>query len=169
MRKQRAFAGLTEAEIKQIARWLQHGKYQDVRVRIAKPRPEGFGLELNSTRRQAFTSKVDLCQFTPGLKAELFPRLRTAFEQRIVRIPISREIREDLHAIQRTVTQSGQITYRAPQSADGHSDRTTALALALRAATSAPVSACATTVFVPEGSLRRNIPFRRNWNRRVSL
>jgi hypothetical protein len=47
MRKQRAIAGLTEAEIEQIARWLQHGKYQDVRVRIAKPRPEGSGL--NST------------------------------------------------------------------------------------------------------------------------
>jgi len=36
--------------------------------------------------------------------------LRAAFEQRLIRIPIKREIREDLHAIQRTVTQPGQIT-----------------------------------------------------------
>ncbi len=93
--------------------------------------------------------KLELCQFTNALKSELFPRLRAAFEQRLIRIPISRDVREDLHAIQRTVTQSGQITYRAPQTADGHSDRTTALALALRAATSAPVSFPATTIFVP--------------------
>jgi hypothetical protein len=48
------------------------------------------------------------------------------------------------------VTHSGQITYRAPHSADGHSDRTTALALALRAASSTPVySGGATIVRVP--------------------
>lgn len=96
-----------------------------------------------------YPGKIELCQFTPALKSELFPRLRAAFEQRLIRIPASRDIREDLHAIQRTVTQSGQITYRAPQTADGHSDRTTALALALRAATSAPLSGGATSLFVP--------------------
>jgi phage FluMu gp28-like protein len=98
---------------------------------------------------QTRSAKIELCQFTTALKSELFPRLRAAFEQRLLRIPISREIREDLHAIQRCVTQSGQITYRAPNTADGHSDRTTALALALRAAsTGAPVSAPARSVFV---------------------
>src|ERR1041384_1942806 len=50
MRKQRAFAGLKEAEIEQIANWLRLGKYHDVRERIAKPRPDGFGLQLNSIR-----------------------------------------------------------------------------------------------------------------------
>ena len=94
-------------------------------------------------------AKVELCQFTPALKAELFPRLRVAFEQRNLRIPISRDIREDLHGIQRSVSQFGQISYRAPQSPDGHSDRTTALSLALRAATSAPPSGGATTIWVP--------------------
>lgn len=94
--------------------------------------------------------RVELCQFSTALKAELFPRLRTAFEQRVLRIPISREIREDLHAIQRSVTQNGTIAYRAPQSADGHSDRTTALALALRAAQNAPASACARSIPAPD-------------------
>src|SRR5690349_19197876 len=50
MRKQRAFATLTEQEIDKIAEWLRTGKYDDVRDRIAQPRPEGFGLKLNSTR-----------------------------------------------------------------------------------------------------------------------
>jgi hypothetical protein len=49
-RKQRAFASLTDAEIEQIANWLRLETYEHVRERIAKPRPEGFGLELNSTR-----------------------------------------------------------------------------------------------------------------------
>ena len=113
-------------------------------------------------------NKVELCQFTPALKAELFPRLRVAFEQRLLRIPISREIREDLHAIQRSVSQFGQISYRAPQSPDGHSDRTTALSLALRAATSAPPSGGATTIWVPGRTADlRWIPRRpRGWRRR---
>jgi phage FluMu gp28-like protein len=42
-------------------------------------------------------------------------------------------IREDLHSLNRVSTPTGQITYRAPHSADGHADRCTALALALRA------------------------------------
>ena len=43
MRKQRAFASLTEQEISQVAEWVKGGKYDDAIERIAKPRPEGFG------------------------------------------------------------------------------------------------------------------------------
>jgi hypothetical protein len=50
MRKQRAFATLTEQEIDQIAEWLRHDTYEKVRDRIAKPRPEGFALQLKSKR-----------------------------------------------------------------------------------------------------------------------
>jgi phage FluMu gp28-like protein len=67
------------------------------------------------------------------LKVEIFSKLRMAFEKRSVRIPISRSVREDLHSINRVTTASGGVTYRAPHSADGHADRCTALALALRA------------------------------------
>ena len=56
------------------------------------------------------------------------------FEKRGVRVPISRVIREDLHSLNRVSSPTGQLTYRAPHSADGHADRCTALALALRAA-----------------------------------
>ncbi len=94
------------------------------------------------------TGKVELCQFTPALKGELFPKLRAAFERKEILIPSSREIREDLHSIHRIVSTTGQISYRSSQSGDGHSDRCTALALAFRAATSVPVTACAETVYV---------------------
>jgi phage FluMu gp28-like protein len=78
--------------------------------------------------------KIELCTFTPSLKLELFPALKVAFEQRRVRVPVSIAVREDLHSMQRIVTQSGGVTYRAPHTEDGHADRCTALALALRAA-----------------------------------
>jgi phage FluMu gp28-like protein len=78
--------------------------------------------------------KIELCQFSNTLKLEIFSKLRMAFEERKVRVPVNRAIREDLHSVNRVSTASGQITYRAPHNADGHADRCTALALAMRAA-----------------------------------
>ena len=67
-------------------------------------------------------------------KREIFPKLRRAFEAPTkLRIPISTEIREDLHAM-RQVVKNGEYNCTAPRTAEGHSDRCTALALALRAA-----------------------------------
>ncbi len=77
--------------------------------------------------------KVELCHFTPALKGELFPKLRAAFEARHLRIPISPDIREDLHGLYKTVTPNGHLAYRAAHTPDGHSDRATALALSLHA------------------------------------
>ena len=77
--------------------------------------------------------KIELFTFSAALKVEIFSKLRMAFEKRSVRVPISRLVREDLHSMNRVTTASGGVTYRAPHSADGHADRCTALALALRA------------------------------------
>ncbi|MDR3405197.1 MAG: hypothetical protein P4L99_22065 [Chthoniobacter sp.] len=89
--------------------------------------------------------KVELVTFTNQLKCELFPALRAAADQRQLGIPQDRAIREDLHSMCRVVTPSGNLTYRAPHTADGHADRCTALALALRAASQAPVKSGAIT------------------------
>ena len=78
--------------------------------------------------------KVELCTFTPNFKRELFPRLRRKFEAPVkLRIPISRVIREDLHEMKQVIT-NGQYSYWSPRTREGHSDRCTALALAVRAA-----------------------------------
>lgn len=77
--------------------------------------------------------KVELCTFTPGFKRSIFPRLRQAFERKEVLIPVSREIREDLHEMQQ-VTTGGEYSYHSKRTREGHSDRCTALALALQAA-----------------------------------
>jgi phage FluMu gp28-like protein len=83
--------------------------------------------------------KIELCHFSNPLKLEIFSKLRMAFEERGVRVPVNRAIREDLHSVNRVSTAAGQVTYRAPHNADGHADRCTALALALRAAGGRPV------------------------------
>jgi phage FluMu gp28-like protein len=78
--------------------------------------------------------RVELFTFTPKSKRLLFPTLRRKFESPCrIRVPISRKIREDLHAMQQVVNK-GEYSYWAPRTQEGHSDRCTALALAIRAA-----------------------------------
>jgi phage FluMu gp28-like protein len=82
--------------------------------------------------------RMELCTFTSAFKRELFPRLRRAFEAPVkLRVPVDVECREDLHEMQQIV-KNGEYTYAARRTAEGHSDRCTALALALRAAVTSP-------------------------------
>jgi phage FluMu gp28-like protein len=106
----------------------------------------GSTAEASAKNDPAAYSRVELCTFTSGLKSELFPRMRAEFERGLIRIPSSNAIREDLHSVHRIISQNGQISYRASSSADGHSDRCTALALALHGARSFPESSKAASV-----------------------
>ncbi len=81
--------------------------------------------------------KVELCTFSAPFKCEIFPKLRTAFDGMKLRVPFSTETREDLHEMQQVIS-NGNFSYKAPRTEAGHSDRCTALALAVRAASSAP-------------------------------
>lgn len=105
-----------------------------------------LGQEFGTWSPTAQHGRIEHCSFTPALKQELFPKLRAALERGQVWLPCSAAIREDLHSIHRSVSQNGSIQYRATHSADGHSDRATALALALRAAELSPVSAPASCI-----------------------
>lgn len=81
--------------------------------------------------------KLELCTFTAGFKREIFPKLRRAFEAPVkLRVPVDVECREDLHEMQQIV-KNGEYSYAARRTAEGHSDRCTALALAWRAAAQA--------------------------------
>jgi len=71
--------------------------------------------------------KIKLVTTTLPIKRVMYPRLRTAFEQRNIRIPISSKLREDLHAMNIVIT-NGQYNYKAPRTDEGHSDRCTSLA-----------------------------------------
>lgn len=105
--------------------------------------------------------KVELCDFTNSLKVDIYPKTRATFERLLVRIPDSRVIREDLHAVHRETTKTGMITYRAPHTADGHSDRCAALALALRAARTAGGAFAFQAVRPSSGGFARRVPIGR--------
>ena len=103
--------------------------------------------------------KLELCTFTAKFKREIFPKLRKAFVAPTrLRIPVSQAIREDLHAMEQIV-HNGEYTYAAPHTKDGHSDRCTALALAVRAAEGAANIMHATPI--PR-------PSQRGWSARIS-
>lgn len=82
--------------------------------------------------------KIELCTFTVPFKRDIFPALRTAFERREWRIPVSTWLREDLHSMAQIIS-GGQYNYKAPRTDAGHSDGCTAFALCQRAGTGAGV------------------------------
>jgi phage FluMu gp28-like protein len=116
-----------------VARVLQHPC-----IKRACVDATGIGAMLAEELVRRFGSyRVEACQFTGAFKQEIFEPLRARFEERSLRVPESRVIREDLHGLQRMTTASGNIRYQAPHNEDGHCDRATALALALHAGRSA--------------------------------
>ena len=102
----------------------------------------GIGAMLAEEAARTGGGKFEGVPFTVASKGEMYGLMRRKFEERSVRIPVSRDLREDLHAVQRVVSTGGNVTYSAPRNADGPSDRAAALALCCRAAntTGAPAA-----------------------------
>ena len=96
------------------------------------------------------------CQFTASFKEVLFLALRRRFEERTLRIPSSTAIREDIHALQKIVSLNGTVRYLAAQAEDGHSDRATALALAIHAGEQPPRSYVSIRVIRPYSALQHS-------------
>lgn len=108
---------------------------------IGGPVSEHLAAALDETRLESVT-------FTTDRKRELFERLKKCLQARAVALPSTAVIRDDLLSIQRIVTPAGAIRYAAARTPDGHADRSTALALALYAASRYP--SIGLTAFSPE-------------------
>jgi len=102
--------------------------------------------------------RCELCQFSNQFKSEIFPKLKTAVDAKRILLPIDVECREDLHEMQQIVN-NGKYTYAARRTAEGHSDRCTALALALRATTFEATSAAEP----PEDPVPDGYRYTRGW------
>lgn len=94
----------------------------------------GIGAQLAEEAAERFGSRVEPVGFTQAVKEEMALRVRRAFEDRAIRVPAARGIREDLHSIMRTLTTSGNARFDAARGRGGHADRFWALALALESA-----------------------------------
>lgn len=113
-------------------------KASSPRVQGVRIDSTGIGAMLAEEAAKKLGGKCQGVQFTVASKGEMYGLMRRRFEERSVRVPVDRNLREDLHAVQRVVSTGGNVTYSAPRNADGHSDRAAALALCCLAAKDLP-------------------------------
>ncbi|MDA8087611.1 MAG: terminase family protein [Nitrospiraceae bacterium] len=97
----------------------------------------GIGAQLAEDAAIKYGSQCEAVLFTPKVKEDLAVTMRRRFEDRQVRIPIDRDIREDFHSVRKFVTPSGNIRFDADRTELGHADRFWAAALGLHACTNA--------------------------------
>lgn len=85
--------------------------------------------------------RIEGVTFTGPVKEALAYPVRSAMEDRTMRIPSDPKIRADLRQVTKVVTPSGNIRFTAERTPDGHADHFWALALANHAASnpSAPI------------------------------
>ena len=93
----------------------------------------GIGAQLAEEAVERFGNRVEPVVFTPRVKEDLAFTFRRKFEDRLVRIPRDRAIREDLHSVRKLTTSSGNIRFDSERTEAGHSDRFWAGALGLHA------------------------------------
>jgi phage FluMu gp28-like protein len=100
----------------------------------------GIGAQLAEEAVERFGPKVEAVTFTASVKEDLAVTARRHFEDRTLRIPKDKTLREDLHSVKRTVTHAGNVRFSADRTGGSHADRFWALALALHAGSSQPAA-----------------------------
>ncbi|WP_445364406.1 terminase large subunit domain-containing protein [Microbulbifer sp. ANSA003] len=85
--------------------------------------------------------RVEAVTFTTRVKEALAYPIRSAMEDRRLRIPHDPKIRADLRQVTKQTTSAGNVRFTAERTADGHADHFWALGLAIEAASqpSAPI------------------------------
>lgn len=102
----------------------------------------GLGMQLAEEAQQKFGAyKVEPVTFTNLVKEDLAVRMRTRMEDRQIRLPADRNVREDLHSIKKYVTAAGNVRFDAERTEQGHADRFWAAALAEMAGSGPAVEA----------------------------
>ncbi len=131
---------------------------------VGGPVSESLATALDETRLEAVT-------FTSDHKRELFERLKKSLQARAIALPAAAAVRDDLASVQRIVSPTGTIRYAAARTADGHADRSTALALAVYASSRNPSAGCGAFApnRIPTGLNARHRPaltrYRAAWTR----
>ncbi len=114
-----------------------HGSAPTVHIRRACIDATGMGAQLAEEAITRFGPVVEAVTFTAKVKEDLAVTLRRRFEDRQVRIPADREIREDIHSVKRFTTSAGNIRFDAERTELGHADRFWAAAMGVHAGTGA--------------------------------
>ena len=85
------------------------------------------------------TYRVEKVKFAAPIKEHLATLILSGFQDRRVRVPADRVIRESFHSVRKTVTPTGNIRFDAARTDAGHADEFWAAALGKEAATSGVV------------------------------
>jgi len=88
----------------------------------------GLGMQLAERARSRFGWKVEAITFTAAAKADMAYKLRADFESKTLRIARDPELRNDLRALSRQITDDGNIRFGG-ESEGSHCDRFWAKAL----------------------------------------
>lgn len=94
----------------------------------------GMGESVVEKYQRLYGSRVEGVLFTPANKLVLANHIKERFQDRQVRIPVDKELREDLHKVRKIPTATGGARFDAESDSSGHADRFWALALAIYAA-----------------------------------
>jgi phage FluMu gp28-like protein len=94
----------------------------------------GMGEKFVEDLQKKYSTSVEGVLFTSPIKLDLANTLRRKFEDRRIRIPIDRAIRDDIHSVKKITTSAGNIRFDVERTENSHADRFWALALAIHAA-----------------------------------
>ncbi|MBP5857282.1 terminase family protein [Marivibrio halodurans] len=95
----------------------------------------GLGIGWSDDAQDAFGAhRVEAVTFTPAVKEQLAYPIRSAMEDRRLRMPYDPVVRADLRQVTKQVTAAGNIRFTAERTPDGHADHFWGLGLAIHAA-----------------------------------
>lgn len=108
---------------------------RDYRVSRCALDQTGLGeMPVEEARRRHGSYRMEGVLFTQARKLDMATALKERFEDRAIRIPARRELRDDLHSVKRTVGATGAPRLVAEREGGSHADRFWSLALAASAA-----------------------------------
>lgn len=124
---QRASFSAQETELDRLYR-----KYRPQRVCIDQT---GIGEKfVEDIKKKYGELNIEGVLFTSSAKLDLANTIKKKMEDKQIRIPIDRHIRDDIHSVKKITTSSGNIRFDAERTENSHADRFWSLALAIHAA-----------------------------------
>jgi len=94
----------------------------------------GLGMQLAEDTVDEFDQyRAEAVTFTLKSKSDMAIRMLRAFEDRRIRIPVSRVLRDDLHSVKKITTVGGNVRFDSERTKEGHADRFWAGGLSLLA------------------------------------
>jgi len=103
----------------------------------------GIGMQLAEDTVDEFDQyRVEATSFTLKSKSDMATRMLRAFEDRRIRIPVSRVLRDDLHSVKKIMTTGGHVRFDSEHTKEGHADRFWAGGLCLLASDEVVVPQC---------------------------